>query len=374
MHRSLIPLALALSLVAAPANADGVIGGERLGEPGLVVGKALSEETPVPDFPANPATAYLVADLTTNQVLAAKNAHRKLQPASTIKALTALALLPVLDRSKVHTALRADSQVETTRIGLITGRRYTIDSLFHALMIESANDAGMALASAAGGMPKALAYMNNEAKRIQAFDTVAKTPHGLTVTGQTSSAYDLALIAKAGLKRPDFAQIVSTVNYTFKDLGTKPRIRKITNHNKLLTKYSGMVGVKNGYTRAAQNTYIGAATRDGHTIVVTLMYLPIKYKRDPIATAMLNWGFAATGKVEPVGELVEPTGAALDEKPIALVTKKISSTTGALPGYVQVLAIPFALVAMLRARVLIKRRIRRRRRMAYLAGMKPTLR
>lgn len=375
MRRLIFPLTLALALIAGPASADEVVGGGRLGEAGLVVGKALDPEVGVPAFPENAADSYLVADLTTNEVLAAKNAHLKLKPASTIKTLTALALMPVLKPDKTYTAIKADSKVETTRIGLITGRKYTVDSLFHALLIDSANDSGMALATAAGGMTKALAYMNNEAKRLQAFDTVAKTPHGLDAPGQSSSAYDLALIAKEGLKRPYFAQIVSTKTYTFKDLGTKPKVKKITNHNKLLKTYEGMIGVKNGYTRAAQNTYVGAATREGHTIVVTLMHLPIKYKRDTVATAMLNWGFAVTGKIEPVGTLVDPTGPALDQKPtVSVVAQKVSAGAGQLPGFLQVLAIPFLLVALLRTRVLIRRRIRRRRRMAYRAGIKPTLR
>lgn len=375
MRRLLLLLTLALTLVAQPASAEGVIGGGRLGDAGLVVGTALDPANPIPPFPANIAKSYLVADLNTNQVLAAKNAHMKLLPASTIKALTALALLPVLDPTDVYTVQRKDTQVETTKIGLITGRRYTVDSLMHALMIESANDAGMALAGAAGGMPKALAYMNNEAKRLQAFDTVAKNPHGLNATGQTTSAYDLALIAKEGLKRPEFAQLVKTWRYTFKDLGTKPKIKTITNHNKLLKSYPGMIGVKNGYTRLAKNTYIGAATRDGRTLVITLMGLPPTVSRDTVAKAMLNWGFTVAGKVEPVGTLVDPVGPPLDQQPVtAVVAKKVSDTTGQLPGVVRAALIPFALVALLRTRVLVKRRIRRRRRMAYRAGIKPTLR
>lgn len=376
MRRYLLPLTLLLLLIAPPAQAADVVGGIKLGQPGLVVGAPISADEAVPAFPTNPATSFVVADLTTNEILAAKNAHQQLRPASTIKALTALTLLPVLKLNQVYKVKPADTKVETTKIGLIAGRNYSVESLFYALMLHSANDAGMALAGAAGGMSKTIELMSQEAKRIQALDTVPKTPHGLDAPGQVTSAYDLALIAKNGLQRPEFAKIVSTWWYRFKDLQTKPRIQNITNHNRLLKKYPGMLGVKNGYTRAAQNTYIGAAERNGHTIVVTIMHLPISYSRDKAASAMLNWGFAATGKIEPVGTLVDAIGPPVDQRPaFSIVASKVSATTSELPSYVRYLAVPFLAVALLRARVLIRRSIRRRRRRAhYSARMNPTLR
>jgi len=374
----LFPLWLALTSLlvgAAPAHASVGAGGPRLAEPGLVVGAPLTPETPVPKFPKNPAEAYLVADLTTGEVLAAKNAYRKLHPASTQKALVALALLPRLDPELRYTARRSDTQVEGTKIGLIVGRKYRVDALMHALMIESGNDAGMALANAAGGLPAALKIINAEARRIQALGTVVKNPHGLNATGQYTTAYDLALVAKAGLARPDFAKIVGTNKYTFRDQGTKPRYRTVYNHNRLLPKYRGMVGVKNGYTRAAGNTYVGAASRDGRTIVVTLLRLTPNYSRDQVATSMLNWGFAAAGKVEPVGMLADPIGPAFDEKietEVATFVKSMATEAEeSLPTPVKMVAIPVALVALLRARVLIRKRIRRQRRKRQLQRTNP---
>lgn len=359
--------ASALLLGAAPAHASVGVGGPLLAEPGLHVGAPLTAEVAVPAFPRNPAEAYLVADLTTGEVLAAKNAYRKMHPASTQKALVALALLPRLDPELRYVARRSDTQVEGTKIGLIVGRKYRVESLMNALLIESGNDAGLALANAVGGVPTALKIINAEAQRIQALNTVVKNPHGLNATGQYTTAYDLALVAKAGLKRPDFAKIVGTNKYTFRDQGTKPRYRTIYNHNKLLPKYRGMIGVKNGYTRAAGNTYVGAATRNGRTIVVTLLRLTPNYSRDKVATAMLNWGFAATGKVEPVGVLADPIGPAYDEQietEVATLVKGVTTKADeSLPTPLKMVAVPFALVAALRARVLIRRRIRRRRRL-----------
>jgi serine-type D-Ala-D-Ala carboxypeptidase (penicillin-binding protein 5/6) len=355
----------ALFVGVSPASASVGAGGPRLAQPGLQVGVPLDPiNAPVPRFPNNPAQAYLVADLTTGEVLAGKNAYQKLYPASTLKALVALALLPRLDPEMRYTATKADAQVEGTKIRLIAGRKYRVDALMHALMIESGNDAGLALANAAGGLPAALKIMNQEARRIQALGTVAKNPHGLNAVGQTTTAYDMALIAKAGLARPDFAKIVKTQKYVFRDQGTKPRTRTVYNHNRLLPKYPGMIGVKNGYTRAAGNTYIGAAKRDGRTIVVTLLRLTPNYSRDKVATAMLDWGFAAAGKIEPVGTLVDPIGPAFDEKIEVEVTNFIrqAAEDTSVPKPLKMFAVPMVLVAALRARVLIRRRLRRRRR------------
>lgn len=362
----------ALFIGASPAAANVGAGGAQLAQPGLHVGTSLDSTVPIPKFPTNKAKSYLVADLTTNHVLAAKNAYAKLKPASTLKALVALALLPRLDPEMRYVAKRTDTRVEGTKIRMIAGRKYRVEALMNALMIESGNDAGLALANAVGGLPTALKIINDEAQRIQALGTVAKTPNGLDAPGQYTTAYDLALIAKAGLKRPDFAKIVKTYKYTFKDQGTKPRYRTIYNHNKLLPKYPGMVGVKNGYTRAAGNTYVGAATRDGRTIVVTLLGLSPAYSRDQVATSMLNWGFAVSGKVEPVGTLADPIGPAYDEQvevEVASFVKQVAADGGGtLPTPVKVMAVPVALVAALRARVLIRRRLRQRRRLQHQLG------
>jgi len=106
------------------------------------------------------------------------------------------------------------------------------------------------------------------------------------------------------MKRSDFRTYVERKDYVFPNSGKKNEPLKIDNQNKLLTAYPGTIGVKTGYTTQAQNTYIGAATRDGHTIIITLMHLT--YGRDALAAQLLDWGFSADGKVKPVGVLVKP--------------------------------------------------------------------
>jgi D-alanyl-D-alanine carboxypeptidase (penicillin-binding protein 5/6) len=184
-----------------------------------------------------------------------------------------------------------------------------VSKLFTAMLMVSANDAADALSQAAGGTRATLARMNAEAHHLQANDTVAKTPSGLDGTGESSSAYDLALIAKAGLALPDFRRYVSTVKSRMPALHGKHF--QIYTHNELLTTYPGDIGVKNGYTVAAEGTDVQAATRHGQTILVTLMHANPDFW--PMARSLLNWGFKANGKVDPIGRLVGP----LQPKPAA---------------------------------------------------------
>ena len=310
---ALLPAAALLgALSAGPARAAddaGPVGGARLGEPGIVVSGG-------PEVAPPPVTAmsYVVADLTTGQVLAAKDAHGRYAPASTLKTLTALALLPVLDKSAKVVPTYDDVAVDGSKVGLVQQLDYPVDELFAALLVVSANDAAGALATAAGGMPTAVGLMNDEAGRLQARDTRAVNTSGLDAEGQTSSSYDLALIARAAMGREDFRRYVATRTASIAAPGGA-RI-EIYTHNRLLRGYPGALGVKNGYTDAARASFVGAAARDGHELVVALM------RADPVvwreAGLLLDWGFAATARgAEPVGRLVDPVPASGQDPPSA---------------------------------------------------------
>ncbi|HET6908192.1 MAG TPA: serine hydrolase [Mycobacteriales bacterium] len=294
-------LAAACALVAAPASASPheVIGGDALASTGVVVDTG-STAPPLPKLPA--MGSWLVADADTGAVLAAKAPHEKFLPASTLKTLTAVTLLPLLDPSSTAVASPADAAVDGSKVGLVPGMRYTIDTLFTAMLVVSGNDAADALAEAAGGLPHTVALMNDEARHLQAYDTVARTPSGLDAAGESTSAYDLALIARAGLAMPAFRHYIGVVRSEVP--APHHKHFQIYTHNHLLTTYRGDIGVKNGYTVAAGATYVGAATRGGHTIIITLMKAPPDFW--PEARALLNWGFAAEGRVTQVGTLVGP--------------------------------------------------------------------
>jgi D-alanyl-D-alanine carboxypeptidase (penicillin-binding protein 5/6) len=152
-----------------------------------------------------------------------------------------------------------------------------------------------------------VALMQQEATSLGALDTSVRDPSGLDAPGQHSSAYDLGLIARAAMQRPDFRALVATRTATFPGglvKGKQHKAFQIQNHNDLLTHYRGAIGVKTGYTVAAKWTYVGAARRGGHTYLVTEMGLS-RTGWQP-AASMLDWAFAHGGSATPVGRLVEP--------------------------------------------------------------------
>ena len=173
------------------APGGGTIGGEELDTRGLVVAAG------TPPLPGGiTAGGWLVADALSGDVLAARDPHGRYYPASTLKTLTLLTLAPLLDPAQVVEGTVEDEQVEGSRVGLVAGGQYPVSLLFQALVMQSGNDAANALARAAGGVAPTLQLMNDTAARLGAFDTVAGTPSGLDVAGQSSSPYDLALIMR----------------------------------------------------------------------------------------------------------------------------------------------------------------------------------
>jgi D-alanyl-D-alanine carboxypeptidase (penicillin-binding protein 5/6) len=278
--------------------------------------------------PAVQASAFLVADLDTGAVLAAKAPHAKLRPASTLKTLTALVLLPRLNKADQVLGTDQDAGIEGSKVGIYPGCRYTVDLLFQGMFLASGNDAVHALASHdEGGVPATITRMNKLASQIGALDTHVTDPTGLDADGQYSSAYDLALFARAGLERDDFARYAST-KYTNYPLVKKPGTYQVANQNHLLFSYPGALGVKTGYTTLARNTFIGAAQRGGHRLVVTMMNSPHGITED--ASTLLDWAFKNYTALTPVGTLIKPitTEAKTGEGPN--VSKK-SSTRMPLP-------------------------------------------
>ena len=280
-----------------------VIGGPQLAGRGVIVSYPARGARKLPRVPAS---AYLVADVTTGKVLAAKDPHGHFLPASTLKILTADALMPVLNPAKTVLTSRRAADVTPSRVGLIQGHRYRVADLFRALLLISANDAAISLAEATGSYHKGVAMMNAEARHLQADDTVAVRPNGLNARGQHTSAYDLALFAQQALHMPDFRRIERLHVAKF-PLYRRAKVN-LWNQNAMLGSYPGDIAGKIGWTTQARATYIGWARRGGHTLIVTLMHCA-PLTEMVFAAKLLNWGFAMDGKVRPVGELVAPRAA-----------------------------------------------------------------
>ena len=277
------------------------VGGTELAGGGVVV------NGPAAPLPQVPASAYVVADAGTGQVLAAKDPHGLLRPASTLKMLTAVTLVPLLNADATVVASAQATTVTPNIAGLVRGRPYKVSDLFYALLLISANDAAIALAQATGSLSNGIALMNAEAHHLQAYDVAARDPNGLDAPGQHVSAYDLALIARQALTMPALMKYDSTRETRFPV--TARKWETLFNQNDLLTRYQGGIGGKIGWTSAAGATYIGMARRNGVTLIVTILHCT-PLTEVTYASKLLNWGFAQDGKVRPVGTLVGPLTAA----------------------------------------------------------------
>ncbi|WP_425576415.1 D-alanyl-D-alanine carboxypeptidase family protein [Streptomyces glaucosporus] len=336
----LVPFLLAGSPAAAltvsekpgeprPPAGMSTVGGELLGLPGVQIRPRSGADAPeLPD--SITSRSWIVADAETGEVLAAKNAHWPLAPASTLKMLFADTLLPKFGEDEVHRVTReelAGVGPGSSMVGIKEGLTYTVRDLWLGVFLRSGNDAVHVLSAMNGGIDKTVREMNEHARVLGADDTRVVSPDGYDAEGQVSSAYDLTLIARSGMQKPKFREYAATVRAQFpgevkkgKDGKKKRETFEIQNTNRLLTgdvglePYDGIAGVKNGYTSKAGSTFTGVAQRGDRVLLVTAMHPEENGVRVYKETAeLLDWGFDAAGKVVPVGELVPPDGAGSGE-------------------------------------------------------------
>ncbi|MFF3992426.1 D-alanyl-D-alanine carboxypeptidase family protein [Streptomyces cyaneofuscatus] len=301
-----------------PPSTMSSLGGEQLAKTGAQVNLG-------PGAPVLPkklsGRSWVVADAESGDILAAHNAHWRLPPASTLKMLFADTVLPALQpTSLTHTVKQSELTgvgEGSSLVGIKEDHTYTVHDLWLGVFLRSGNDAVHVLSEMYGGVPKTVAAMQKHAEELQALDTTVVSPDGYDAPGQVSSAYDLTLIARSGMQKKDFREYAATASADFpgeKKKGKKRESFEIQNTNRLITgdigvdPYKGIAGVKNGYTTHAGSTFTGVAERNGRVLLVTVMNPSAEeshavYKE---AAHLLDWGFAASGKVTPVGQLVPP--------------------------------------------------------------------
>ncbi|WHM37041.1 D-alanyl-D-alanine carboxypeptidase [Streptomyces sp. BPTC-684] len=335
-----------------PPATMSTVGGAQLGQPGTQV--KLGAGAPVLPMELT-GRSWIVADAENGQVLASHNAHWRLPPASTLKMLFADTVLPKFPKTDVRQVGPTDLDgvgEGSSLVGVKENQSYTVHDLWLGVFLRSGNDAVHVLSAMNGGVPKTVQDMQAHADDLQALDTHVVSPDGYDAPGQVSSAYDLTLFARSGLQKKDFREYCSTASAKFPGAEGKNNERdyfEIQNTNRLLTgenglsPYKGIAGVKNGNTTNAGATFTGVAERDGRVLLVTVMNPDSSdgqavYKE---AANLLDWGFAAAGKVTPVGELVPPksavpTGAPQGSQPsadgAARDTAKAAVTTRKGPG------------------------------------------
>ncbi|WP_374225638.1 D-alanyl-D-alanine carboxypeptidase family protein [Micromonospora sp. C31] len=346
------------------------VGGPALDTAGLVVPAGAGRP------PAVTAISWLVADLDTGEVLGGCGPHEYGTPASVQKLLLAATMLPRLDPQQVITVTDGDMDIEpgSSAVGLVEGGRYRIETVWLGLLLQSGNEAANVLARLGGGadgMAGGVRAMNEQAHRLGALQTHAVTPSGLDGRGQFTSAYDLALIARACFADPTFRRYALTETHR---VPAQPARRakgfQIQNENQLIYHYPGALGGKTGFTDLARHTYVGAAQRDGRRLVVTLLGAEPRPARGwEQGAALLDWGFSlprgsAVGRLVAPGELAA-SAAASPPAPAATGDPRPAAASGPMEdGLVArwpVAASVAAAVALLGSALLRRRRPGRRR-------------
>jgi serine-type D-Ala-D-Ala carboxypeptidase (penicillin-binding protein 5/6) len=286
------------------------LGGDALSSCGVITAPGTP---PLPNDVS--AEAWLLADLDTGEIIAAKDPHGRHRPASIIKVLVAMQAIKDLPIHKVVAGTAEDSAQEGTKVGVGENGFYSINDLLHGLLMYSGNDAAHALAAQLGGMDTALGKLNDLAGKLGGHDTRVATPSGLDGPGMSTSVYDMGLFYRYAWQNPIFSDIVSTRSFDFPGRGDAGY--PIENDNKLLLNYPGALGGKTGYTDDAGQTFVGAAQRDGRRLMVVLM----RGTRQPIApweqaAHLLDYGFSTPPGTQ-VGTLIEPDPSLVAPKPEA---------------------------------------------------------
>jgi D-alanyl-D-alanine carboxypeptidase (penicillin-binding protein 5/6) len=243
---------------------------------------------PAVPAPGVSAKSAVVIDADTGRVLYDLNAHQRRAPASTTKIMTAILTIENGNFDHIVTSdIDATTMTGSSVMGLRPGVPISERDLIFGLMLPSGNDAAIELAKAIdGSVPAFVARMNAKAAELGLADTHFVNPHGLDARGHYSTAYDLAMLARYGMKNPTFVGLVGTQDWTL----SPPSDYALHNGNSLLEHYPGADGVKIGWTERAGWTFVASATRDGHRLIVALMDTQ---DRDADATALLDWGWAA---------------------------------------------------------------------------------
>ncbi len=239
------------------------------------------------------ARAAIVMDGDSGRVLYEKNARQALPIASTTKLMTALvALESGCQPEERVTVDPAWVGAEGSSIYLRAGEELSLNTLLHGLLLRSGNDAALAVAGHCGGTVEAfVAQMNEKARQLGMEDSTFADPSGLSEHSR-ASARDMALLARVCLENQILAGIAATRSATLEG-------RNFTNHNKLLWRYEGCIGLKTGYTQRAGRTLVSAARRDGLTLICVTLDDPDDWADH---ARLLDWGFARYRAATPLRE------------------------------------------------------------------------
>ena len=230
------------------------------------------------------AGSAILMEAESGRVLYEQDAGRPRLIASVTKLMTALVALesgcPLEEKVVIR---EEDTRTEGSSLYLRPGEELRLETLLYGLLLQSGNDAALAVARHCGGtVENFVAEMNRCAARLGMTNSRFANPSGLNAEGHCSTARDLALLARACLKNETLAAIAATRSITLEG-------RSFVNHNKLLWRYGGCVGLKTGYTEKAGRTLVSAAERDGMTLIAVTLDDPDDWRDH---AALFDWGVA----------------------------------------------------------------------------------
>ncbi len=272
-------------------------------------------ETELTESSMNGLSAILI-DATTGEVLFQKNPDEKLYPASITKIATGILAIEQGNPEDIVTVSKKARGVEGTRVYLAEGERVTMEKLEYGLLMNSGNDAAIAIAEHMSGSTEAFgerltAYVKEKAGVT---NTNFTNPHGLHDDNHYTTAADMAKIARYAMQNPTFRKIVATKRLPWNGAEWQT---VIVNHNKLLNDYEGATGIKNGFTDEAHSTLVGSAKRGQTELIAVTMKADTSAATYKDITQMLDYGFAhfETVQVAKKGEEFYPkTAATMDSK------------------------------------------------------------
>ena len=216
------------------------------------------------------ASAWLVADLDTGEVVAMKDPHGRYRPASIIKVLLALTVINELPLDQKVPVSAESAGQEGSAAGIGEGGDYTVEDLLTGLLLASGNDCAHALAQTLGGDELTLGKINALARRLGMHDTRATSYSGLDSAGMSTSAWDMGLAYAAAFTNPTFARIVDTEHYHFPGFDGLPPF-ELWNDNQLYLNDPDGIGGKTGYTDDANHTFVGAVNHEGRRLVAVVL-------------------------------------------------------------------------------------------------------
>ncbi|MCL2702100.1 MAG: D-alanyl-D-alanine carboxypeptidase [Defluviitaleaceae bacterium] len=206
------------------------------------------------------ARGAILVDFESGRVLWERNSDTELAMASTTKIMTAILCLENGNLSDTVTVSRKAAAAPKVKMYLSEGEKISLETLLYALMLQSSNDAAVAIAEhLADSVEEFCLMMTEKARSIGAVHTVFETPNGLDAGDHHSTAYDLAVIARYAMNNEQFVNLINTREYTG---NSNRRTYFIHNKNRLLSEYSGANGIKTGFTGKAGYCFVGSAKRD----------------------------------------------------------------------------------------------------------------